>query len=317
MHYMIAIDGGGTKTRTVLFREDGQVLYELLLPGSNPLDVGVEEARRRLLEGMRRAAAQSPGPISGIYAGVAGLYYFSDFFGQDMCAGLGCEHFRIEADGRNLISCELSHGEDGCCLIIGTGCGTWIRRQEENVFTHTGGWGYLVDAQGSGYWLGRELVRAVCRAFDGRGEETVLSGLLQRETGLPMPDCIPPLYAGGRAKFASLAHLAFEGRRMGDRVCQRILDEGAERLAELIWVADRFFDAPYSVVIGGGIAANFPEYAALIGTKCPPKAKLILAQAPPVFGAAVEAMRLCGLELPEDFRTVFLRSLEKEKAGQQ
>ena len=37
----------------------------------------------------------------------------------------------------------------------------------------------------------------------------------------------------------------------------------------------------------------------------------------PLAGAAVEAMRLCGLELPEDFRTVFLRSLEKEKAGQQ
>lgn len=311
MHYMIAIDGGGTKTRFVLFRQDGQVLYELLLPGSDPLDIGVEQSRSLLLEGIGRIAAQSPGPISGIYAGVAGLYYFNDFFGRDMCAELGCDHFRIETDGRNMISCELTHKEDGCCLIVGTGCGTWIRRQEGDVFTHTGGWGYLADSQGSGYWLGREIVRAVCRAFDGRGEETLLSGLLQRETGLAMPDCIPPLYAGGRAKFASLAHLVFEGRRMGDRVCQRILDQGAEFLAELIWVAGGFFDAPFSVVMGGGIAANFPEYVELIRAKCPPKANIIPAEAPPVFGAAVEAMHLCGIELPEDFRTVFLRSLRK------
>ena len=309
MHYMIAVDGGGTKTRTVLFGEDGKVIFELMAPGSNPLDVGVEEARRRLVTAMREAAEKSPGPISGIYAGVAGLYYFNDFFGQDMRGKFNCEHFRIETDGRNLISCELTKEENGCCLIVGTGCGTWIRRKEKNIFTHTGGWGYMVDTAGSGYWLGREAVKAVCMAFDGRGKKTVLSELLAEKTGLPMPDCIPYLYDGGRARFASLAHIVFDGSREGDEVCNGIIEEGAERLAELIWTADRFFNEPYSVVMGGGIAENFPEYGELIRSKCPPRANVILAKRPPVFGAAVEAMHLCGLELPEDFSENFLSSL--------
>ena len=41
---MIGIDGGGTKTEFVLFSESGRVLNRIVLGGSNPNTVGMENA---------------------------------------------------------------------------------------------------------------------------------------------------------------------------------------------------------------------------------------------------------------------------------
>lgn len=169
MHNIIAIDGGGTKTLTVLFQEDGHILYLRSDPGTNPLDIGVEASQNRILHAIYSAAKHATEKLSAIYAGVAGLVYFDQYFQQDICAMFGADNFTIETDGRNLISSELTHNEDGCCLIVGTGCGTWIRTKQRDHIFHVGGWGYLVDTLGSGYALGRDVLRAVCLAHDGRG----------------------------------------------------------------------------------------------------------------------------------------------------
>ena len=194
-------------------------------------------------------------------------------------------------------------------VIAGTGTSAFVRSGDE--LFQVGGWGYLVDTLGSGYSLGREAVRAVCLANDGRGEKTVLTELLEKETNASLLKCIPDLYAGGRSRFASLAHIVFEGKALNDPVSKNIIDAGASRLSELIWAADKYFDSEYPVVAGGGVVTAYPEYYDLIKSKCPVRAKLLLATAPPVFGAAVEAMRQAKIELPEEFRANFLNDLAK------
>lgn len=42
------------------------------------------------------------------------------------------------------------------------------------------GWGNIMGDAGSGYWIGREALDAVMRAYDGRGPATLLTGLVQR-----------------------------------------------------------------------------------------------------------------------------------------
>ncbi len=37
------------------------------------------------------------------------------------------------------------------------------------------GWGYIMGDAGSGYWIGREALDAVMRAYDGRGPQTALT----------------------------------------------------------------------------------------------------------------------------------------------
>ena len=301
----IALDGGGTKTLTVVFDGTGHILYHSHAPGSNPLDIGQNASRQLLLDILRDAAAHAPAPLDAVYCGAAGITHYSDFFGYDMCAQLNSHHFVCEGDIRNMISSELYHNEDGCSLIIGTGCGLWQRRNGK-MLGHTGGWGYLVDTYGSGFWLGREAVRAVARDWDKRGPNTLLTELLRKETGGDFPSAIADLYAGGRARFASLAHLVFAGEEAGDNVCCRLLADGADYLAELVRTADASFEGPFPVVVGGGIAAAYPRYVRMIEALSPPTAHFLPASAPPIFGAATEAMRLDGQTVTQEFRKRFL-----------
>lgn len=69
---MIGIDGGGTKTEFVLFSESGRVLNRIVLGGSNPNTVGMENAINILQLGID-TLLRIKGKISGIFVGAAGL----------------------------------------------------------------------------------------------------------------------------------------------------------------------------------------------------------------------------------------------------
>lgn len=301
----IALDGGGTKTLTVVFDETGHILYRSHTAGSNPLDIGPESSRQLLLSSLCDAAAHAPAPLEAVYCGAAGITHYSDFFGRDMCEELNSRRFVCEGDIRNMISSELYHNEDGCSLIIGTGCGLWQRRQGK-MLGHTGGWGYLIDTYGSGFWLGREAVRAVARDWDKRGPKTLLTDLLRKETGGDFPSAVASLYAGGRARFASLAHLVFTGEEAGDDVSCNLIKDGADYLAELVRTAGPCFDGPFPVVVGGGIAAAYPRYVQMIADRSPEAAHFLPASAPPIFGAAVEAMHMADQSISPEFHRRFL-----------
>ena len=301
----IALDGGGTKTLTVVFDETGHILYHSHAAGSNPLDIGLESSRQLLLRTLRDAAVHASAPLESVYCGAAGITHYNDFFERDMCTELNSRRFVCEGDIRNMISSELYHNEDGCSLIIGTGCGLWQRRQGK-MLGHTGGWGYLIDTYGSGFWLGREAVRAVARDWDKRGPKTMLTDLLREETGGDFTSSMAGLYAGGRARFASLAHLVFTGEEAGDPVCCSLIADGADYLAELVRTAGPCFDGPFPVVVGGGIAAAYPRYVDKISELSPPTARFLPASAPPIFGAAVEAMHMVDQSVSQEFRQRFL-----------
>lgn len=311
MKHMIAFDSGGTKTDTILFREDGHILYHDISLGCNALDIGWEPAQARITETLSLVSEQAPGSIEAAFGGMAGAIYYDPFLDYEaVCKKINAKSLRIETDGLGLISTELSNYEDGCCMICGTGCGMWIRKKELPRPVRRGGMGYLIDTLGSGYILGRNALRAVYFATEDRCPPTLLTELVTKKLGRPMLSAIPEIYAGGRRLIASFAHTVFDAARMGDEVAQQILDAGATAMADLVWACDKFFDQPYTVVMGGGIVFTFPEYVEAIRSRSPQRANLILAQAPPVYGCAVEAMHDCGLDVTSEFRANFLADLK-------
>lgn len=307
MSYFIAVDSGGTKTEAVLFDETGHILYRDVDLGCNPLDHGLEIVRDRLEEILKRVIARAPGPVEGMHGAMAGSFYYKEgtLFPPVRYEKLGIGRVRTDVDGRSMLSSQFYQKEECCGVVCGTGCSSWVRRRDGSL-VHVGGWGYLIDALGSGYSLGRDAVRAAVRAEDGRGPDTVLKELLEKEMGTELAYGIPKLYEGGRRKIASLAGLLFEGCRRGDEVSLSLMEQGAGYIAELIWVADAHMTEAYPVVMGGGIVKNYPEYLEAIRRKAPERAKLILAEAPPIFGAAVETMHDSGCICGETFRKTFL-----------
>ena len=320
MRLLIALDSGGTKTETVLFREDGHILLREVTPGADALTMGDEVSLARVAEALIRVLERSPGPVDTVFAGIAGTPYYPGYETalREKLDGRPIGLLRVGGDGIPMISTCLVNGEDGACLICGTGCGLWIRRRALGKPLRIGGWGYLIDTLGSGYILGRDAFRAVCFAHEGRGPETVLTDrILNGEFGgKPIMDATLELYRGGRPRIAKLAHTVFEGARAGDSVSQAILARGAEGLAGLLRVGEPYFEGhEYTVVLGGGIFAAYPEYVEMVRERSPERIRYLKVRSAPVFGDAVEALHSAGLACTGAFRDTFEDDYKKTAAG--
>ena len=184
-----------------------------------------------------------------------------------------------------LISAMLGH-QDGAALVCGTGSGLYIRSKGAQY--SIGGWGYILEGCGSGFILGRRALNAVVRQADGRGEKTLLYGLVRDQLKAPPEESVPAIYAGGRPFIASFAHTVFEARRAGDGVAAAIFDQNAQALAEMTRAAEPYYAAEFDVVMSGGIFAAFPEYAEAVTRLGSPRAHMIRADVPPVYGCALE-----------------------------
>ncbi len=306
MKYCIAADGGGTKTDLVLFDEDGHILCQSVGPGSNPTDIGQEESLARLGACIQELLSRGPETITAIYGGMAGEIAQGDFFSPYVKQRFPqIAHTRFDDDGCNLISGTLGR-QDGCGMVCGTGSSLFIRIAGQPL-RHIGGKGYLIDTGGSGFELGQAAIKMALRSVDGRIGPTVLTELLANILGMPVDDgVIPHVHRGGRPLIASLSKAVFQGRAMGDPVCREIFDTQASLLADLTYVAQRYFTGPFDVVLGGGIVNHYPEYVEAIREKSAPGARLILQQAPPVYGAAIEAMWDAGIPVTDRIRERFL-----------
>ena len=87
---------------------------------------------------------------------------------------------------------------------------------------------------------------------------------------------------------------------------REIFERGSTALSELTWAAERYFPGDFDVVMSGGIFAAFPEYAQSVTAKASPRARMIRADVPPVFGCALEAVLRGGAVPAPDFRTRFM-----------
>lgn len=307
MKYCIAIDGGGTKTDTVLFDTEGNILARHVGPGNNPTDIGCDEARKRLMEDIDAVYRNAGGAVETLYGGIAGTLPNGDIYSDEISRRYDIRCVRIEDDGCNLISGAFGHA-DGCGMVCGTGSSLFVRREGQPL-RHIGGKGYMIDTGGSGFEIGRDAICMALRAADGRIEHTVLQELLGEMLGCPVDDrVIPMVHRGGRPYIASFAAAVFAGRRMGDRVCEEIFQRQSALMADLTYAAQTSFDGGFNVVAGGGIVSHFPEYFEAIKQKSAPGANLVLQNAPPVYGAAAEAMWDAGEPVTESFRARFLEA---------
>lgn len=312
MRYLIAMDGGGTKTDAVLFDETGRILAFERGPGSNATDLGERESRERVLALFESVRKKAPERIAAFYGAIAGTIVNGDLYSETILADGRAIASRVEDDGPSILSATLGP-VDGCAMVCGTGSSLFVRIEGEPL-RHLGGKGYLIDTGGSGFELGREAIRAAMRAADGRIPPTALTGYIEEMIGETVDDhLIPLIHRGGRAYIASFAPAVFRARRDGDPAAAEIFERQSALLADLTFAAARFFPGDFPVVIGGGIAEHYPEYVEAIREKSDPRAKLVASAAPPLFGAAVLAMHDAGEAVTEPFRNRFLDDLARMK----
>ena len=189
-------------------------------------------------------------------------------------------------------------GGDGIVLIAGTGSSCFGRDGSGSTF-QSGGWGSLLDDVGSATWLGTGAMVAAIRAFDGRGPQTSLEGRVMETLGLEhMRELLPAIDGGAevRSRRAALARLVTEEAQAGDAEARRLLEEGADALAECakaVFGRLDFGDGPVEVVLTGGLGQNVPAYRDMVHRAVEgqiPGARCVEARATNLVGAALLAL---------------------------
>jgi glucosamine kinase len=256
----LGIDAGGTRTVCQLADADLRVMATSRGPGANLQAAGELEVERVLHAVIADALRDAPGSPTSVCLGMAGVDRPRD---AAIVRGIlnriaTRAHALVVNDA--LIALEAGVGSGpGIVVIAGTGSIAY-GRNSANRAARAGGWGYVLGDEGSGYWLGRQALRSVVRAADGRGPATALTGRVLAHYGVDQPQqLVREIYFSG-TKPAAIATLSREVQAAaddGDDMARHIIDVGASELAgAVVSVATRLALGDCDVVLSGGTLLN-------------------------------------------------------------
>ncbi|HYE38995.1 MAG TPA: BadF/BadG/BcrA/BcrD ATPase family protein, partial [Ramlibacter sp.] len=127
-------------------------------------------------------------------------------------------------------------GQPGAIVIAGTGSIAEALRADGSRAT-VGGWGFRVDDEGSGGWLGLQAVRHGLAALDGRVNISPLARRVWMHCGDERESLQAWCGTSGQFEFAQLARAVFECEST-DAAAARLLQQATVALEELALAID-------------------------------------------------------------------------------
>lgn len=266
--YFVGIDGGGTKTTTVVVDGSGHELTRHTGPTSNPAVIGFDATNGVLLEGLR-AVRQSLGaraPFADGWVGLAGVDRPGDRERLEATLATELAHARITNDG-DLVLAGLGGGA-GIGIIAGTGSIVMGRGKDGNR-VRAGGWGHIIGDEGSGWDFGVAALKAIAASVDGFGDPPPFTADLLAAWNLDDPrQIITRTYAPETSKrdIARFASFTIQAAETGFEPSLRAVQHGAQTLAvQVNAVATRLtLIEPLNLALAGGLLLNVPFYRDLV-----------------------------------------------------
>lgn len=321
MDFFLGVDAGGTKTRAVLADATGAVRGVGEAGAGNWQAVGagaageaVALAVTRALEQAAGSGEQGAGPVGagevrGSFFALAGVRSEAER------AVMRAEIAKLGLGGVIDIGGDLAAahagalgGGPGVVVIAGTGSAAWGKNAAGGS-AQAGGWGWLTDDKGGGYWLALRGLSAACEAEDGRGAATDLGARAAVFFGVAgLREILRELHAGKRDR-AAVAGFAREVRAAADAgddvagACVKVAGAELLRLAEAVRErltggerasgeeSREWFNFPLAVTGGLGMGEVIAEEAWSVGFRP------VEPWGEPVLGAVLLAARAGGVEL--------------------
>lgn len=301
MRHVLGIDAGGTKTRALLADEDARVLAGALGGGANLRTHGELEVEKVLHGVIEEACAAVDARPEAVALGIAGADRPADeAVLRAILRRIGFRERVVVTNDARIAFVAGSERRVGLALVCGTGSIAWGRNRSGEI-ARSGGWGWHLGDEGSGFWIGERAIRDVLRGADGRGPGTSLDRALSEHFSIARPDQILyAIYDGEfpRTQVARFAPRVAEAAQAGDAVARAILSDAAAELARAAAsVRDRLRleESDYDVVLSGGTFAAVPTLADdVAGRLASPKAHVARLAEEPAIGAvrlAIEALQ--------------------------
>jgi len=311
MSLFLGLDAGGTKTIALLADQKGTI-HGFGLAGNGNFQGGLETAKTEVEHAIKTALAManaSPERIGAAYYGMAGADRPQDFgYIRSFLEPLNpAQRWAMENDATIALKAGTLDGI-GVVLICGTGTNAiGFNRRGEKV--QVGGMGFLFGDLAGANEIAALGIRAATRAYDGRGEPTLLLDLFLEKLSLAtIYDLVEYLYpdAPQRIRISSLAPIVFEAANRGDKVARQILRlVGGELALSGNTVIRRLGlenESVIKVILSGGVFQRAQDRV-LIPTlvrrmrKAYPQVEVIKLKDDPVLGALYSAYELAGIPL--------------------
>jgi N-acetylglucosamine kinase-like BadF-type ATPase len=283
---VLGLDIGGTHTRARFVR-DGTVVAEASGSSASLAAAGRDRASAAVWALLDELALSPGAGLDAVCVGAAGTGAAgSDALYVELLAPLTSGGRVVVVNDARLVLAAGGLGE-GIACIAGTGSiavGVAAGREERS-----GGWGYLLGDEGSGYWVVREAVRELALRHDTHAELGQLgaavlgavscadvASLLQRWYDRPAPD-----------EWAALAPLVLDS---GGPFAEDVARRAAEALAASVCAVHARLGVAggFPVVLAGGLLTQHQEIAVRTVraiTSCFPDAEVRVLTDPPVAGA--------------------------------
>jgi glucosamine kinase len=256
----LAVDGGGTRCRARLYDASGRRLGEAEAGPAN-IRFGLKEAFAAVLDATYRCLAQAqltPNDLPRITACIA-------LAGATEPAEMAAAKLQRQEFGHAILTadahaaCVGAHdGGDGGIIVVGTGSIGWavLNGRQHRV----GGWGLPVSDEGSGAWIGREALRRVLMAYDGRRAWTPLLRAVFKMYDSDPHRIVQWTSQASPREFGALAPLVVEHALRNDENALEVLREAA---AHVDVIANRLIElgAPH-LSLAGGVAPHLERFLA-------------------------------------------------------
>ena len=230
---VLGIDAGGTRTVCLLVDDSGNVLGDARGPGANLQSAGELEVEKVLHDVIGRALGHHPQP-KAICLGMAGVDRPGDAATVRQILERIGHRAQVLVVNDALIALEAGvPGGAGTVVVAGTGSIAYGRDASGRA-ARSGGWGYVLGDEGSGYWLGRLALRAVVRAADGRGASTAMAEPILSHFGVTKPqELVRHIYVAGArpSSIAALAKIVGAAAIAGDATAGELISLGGRELA--------------------------------------------------------------------------------------
>lgn len=237
MPYVAGWDGGGSKTDLVCLDLNGHLLARESFGPLNPNGAVLSEVKETIRSALGMMA-KLPGGLSACRYMTVGSAGVSNPNVKEILSHLirsSGYPGPLSIVGDHEILLYGAVGEEGAVLIAGTGS-ICIGKKAGGETRRAGGLGYLLGDEGSGYWIGLQILRIVTRALDGRAAATLLTELLIDTLGCNnLQEILSQVYGGkiDKPQIASLSSLLMVALQKNDATALEISRAATEELCIL------------------------------------------------------------------------------------
>jgi N-acetylglucosamine kinase-like BadF-type ATPase len=290
--YIIAIDGGGTKTIAILANEKGEVLGKRKTGLSNYQIIGKENFKKLivgLVDDFIKCYHIKKSDVSKISLGLAGAGRENEKKEIiEILERIGFDSI-VENDAVIALIGALG-GKPGVVIISGTGS-IAVGKNEKNEIARAGGWGYILGDEGSGFYIGKNALIYALKEYDGRGEKTILTELIKERLKISnIEKVIPMVYSGEltRVDISDMARFVFEASEKKDKIANIILNNAGRELGLLAYAVIKklkFKSEAIDIGLVGGIFKQKEYLLKSIKSAIPYNVNFKPPRFPPVIGA--------------------------------